>query len=305
MKITLLGSLGHIGSIVAPALLKDGHDVTIITTSQKRAAQIKELGANAAIGTMTDEDFLSRQFQNADVVYLMISGNSDGSIFENAKKQGQIFSNAVRKANVKNVVDLSSIGAYEPEAGSLYAYHFIEDKLRELNDVNVAFVRPVGFYSNLYTNVQSIRQNHVIYSNIPEQTEGKRVSPIDIAKVVLKLLEQTPEGKTIHYVYSDTFSMHQLIEMLKVSLPMPDLHFVQITDQEAENQLLSNGIPMSIAKSFVQMNAFQRNPEKLYEDLNRQSPVAGHYKLTDFVQEFTASFNDQKPSGGSNTLVDK
>lgn len=41
MKFTLLGSLGNIGRIIAPALVKAGHDVTVISSNTKRADQIR------------------------------------------------------------------------------------------------------------------------------------------------------------------------------------------------------------------------------------------------------------------------
>lgn len=100
----------------------------------------------------------------------MISGNqtTNDTLFNAAQAQGEIFADAVRKSHVKNVVNLSSLGANNPDSGSLYAYHAIEDQLSKLPNVNVAFIRPVGFYSNLFSNLPSIRNDHAIYSNIPD-----------------------------------------------------------------------------------------------------------------------------------------
>lgn len=159
MKYTLLGSLGHISSIVAPALVRAGNTVTVISSNEKRADQIRQIGAIPAIGDMQDAEFLTKQFTGADAVYLMLSsiGGPTGSVFESTNAQGAIFAKAVQQAGVTNVVDLSSMGADNPDAGVVYAYHLIEDQLRALPNVNVAFVRPVGFYSNLYSNMDSIK----------------------------------------------------------------------------------------------------------------------------------------------------
>ncbi len=120
---------------------------------------------------------------------------------------------------LKNVVDLSSIGANNPQAGVLYAYHWIEDQLKELEDVNVAFIRPVGFYSNLYANINTIRADHAIYSNIPETITQRWAAPQDIAAVVLKLLQHVPVGTSVHYVYSDAFSTQNLLKPSRIHYP--------------------------------------------------------------------------------------
>lgn len=213
MKYTLLGSLGHIGSIVAPALVKAGNQVTVISSNPKRVEQIKGIGAVPAIGNMSDVDFLTKQLTGADAVYLMISAapGRGGSLFDNMKAQGSVFEEAVKQSGIKNVVDLSSIGADNPKAGALYGYHLIEDPLRALSDINVAFVRPVGFYSNLYANMASIRKDHTIYSNIPENVERRWVAPSDIAGVVETLITHVPEGKTIHYVSVTLFQWENLL----------------------------------------------------------------------------------------------
>ncbi|WP_225367469.1 SDR family oxidoreductase [Lentilactobacillus parakefiri] len=119
MKFTLLGSLGNIGRIIAPALVKAGHDVTVISSNTKRADQIRQIGAQPAIGTMTDSDFLADQFRGADAVYLMVAAASSGSLFKDTERQGKVFAEAIKRSGVKNVVDLSSIGADNPQAGAL------------------------------------------------------------------------------------------------------------------------------------------------------------------------------------------
>ncbi|MGA3410159.1 SDR family oxidoreductase [Lactiplantibacillus pentosus] len=90
MKIAMLGSLGHINRIVVPQLIQAGHEVTVISTNPERQATIEALGAHAAIGTMTDADFLTSTFTGQDVVYLMLSGSTGDDLFQSAVSQAQI-----------------------------------------------------------------------------------------------------------------------------------------------------------------------------------------------------------------------
>lgn len=303
MKITLLGSLGNINRIVVPRLIADGHDVTVISSSKKRIAAIEALGAHAAVGDMSDVTFLTEQFAGRDVVYLMISGSSP-DLFGSAKQLGDIFKNAVVAAKVKKVVNLSSIGAQDDRSGSLYAYHFIEDALSSLSDVDVAFVRPTGFYNNLYGNLASVKADHAIYSNVPADISRKYVDPEDIADVVYDVISQTPVGKTVRYVVSDTFDGQQLVDALSNALGF-DVKLIEITDEQYADALRNNGVPESIVVPFVKSSQLQKQPAEMYADLAHQPVHDGHVKLADFALKFAAAYHAGDDAPKAHTIVNK
>lgn len=303
MKITLLGSLGNINRLVIPRLIADGHEVTVVTSRQERATAITALGATPAVGTMTDLAFLTTQFTGRDVVYLMISGTSP-DLFASAQQQAAIFQAAIRASHVQKVVNLSSIGAQDARSGSLYAYHFIEDALTNLSDVDVAFVRPTGFYNNLYANLASVHSDHAIYANIPATVQRKYVDPADIADVVYALVSQTPTGKTIRYVVSDTFTGTEMIAAFSTALGF-DVRLVEISDQQYADALRQNGIPESIIGPFVKSSQLQRQPSEMYADLTQHPVHDGHVKLADFAQKFARAFNDGDHAPQAHTIATK
>ncbi|WP_163655223.1 NAD(P)H-binding protein [Listeria sp. PSOL-1] len=304
MKLTLLGSVGNINQVVIPELVKQGHEVTVITSSEERTEAIKQLGAKPAVGTMQDVQFLTEQFTGADAVYLMISGNAGAEdLFKVAEKQGQIFKQAVKEANVKNVVDLSSVGADAGEiAGALYAYYLIEGELKQLDDVNIAFVRPVGFYNNWYGNLQTIKTDKAIYSNIAKDLKRANVAPVDIAQVVLPLLLDTPKGHTVHYAISDLFTGEEFVAALNEELGEADIRYVEISDEQFKHSLSSRGIPEKVIEHFLQMNEYERQPEKAYADLKAKNPSFGKIKLEDFIKQFVYALNNPT-NAKANTIV--
>ncbi|GGH48439.1 hypothetical protein GCM10007423_49640 [Dyadobacter endophyticus] len=50
MKITITGSLGHIGRPLTLDLVKAGHKVTVITSNENKKNEIEALGALVAVG---------------------------------------------------------------------------------------------------------------------------------------------------------------------------------------------------------------------------------------------------------------
>lgn len=294
MKITLLGSLGTINRILIPRLVQANHQVTVVTTTPQRQAAIEALGAHAAVGTMQDGAFLAQTFTGQDVVYLMLSGGVGDDPFTSAEAQAQIWKRALVTAGVRNVVNLSSVGADADEvAGSLHAYNLIEGILKTIPHLNLAFVRPTGFYANLFANLATIQTNHAIYANNAPDLEQAYVAPVDIADVVLPLLTATPAGISVHYAFSDTFTGQDFLQALRPALNLPDLKWVQISDEQYLENLTAHGVPAKIAAALVQTSHYQRHPEQVYADLKARHTPAGHVKLADFVQTYVAAYHGQ------------
>jgi uncharacterized protein YbjT (DUF2867 family) len=75
MKITLTGSLGNISRPLAEILIRNGQEVTIITSDSKKLSEIEALGAKAAIGSVSDLAYLTNAFKGADAIYTMVPPN--------------------------------------------------------------------------------------------------------------------------------------------------------------------------------------------------------------------------------------
>ncbi len=303
MKIAMLGSLGNINRIVIPKLVADGHQVTVVTTNKKRASQISDIGAVPAVGSMGDINFLNQVFNDKDLVYLMISG-ANGNIFENAKIQSQKFKKVIQENNIKKVVDLSSIGSRDNRAGSLYAYHYIEEALESLNNVDVAFVRPMGFYNNLYANIPAIKKNHAIYSPLAPETIRKWAAPEDIAIEVYRLISNLPKGKSYHFVVSDTINGKEMVKQFSKSLNIPDLKYIQISDDQYYQSIIKNGVPEDFAKSFLTTTQFEKHPEELYKDLKDDNTYQGKVKFSNFAKKFAIAAKTNDPNAKSHTIAD-
>ncbi|MFD2069544.1 SDR family oxidoreductase, partial [Pontibacter silvestris] len=159
MNIVLTGSLGNIGKPLTQSLVAKGHQVTVISSKAERKAAIKDIGAIPAIGSVQDADFLAQTFSGADAVYLMEAWEGIGSIFDKTidflaefKKIAANYVQAVQKSGVTRIVHLSSVGAHsEKGTGSLLVHHTVENILKTLpENVSIKFMRPVGFFSNIY-----------------------------------------------------------------------------------------------------------------------------------------------------------
>jgi uncharacterized protein YbjT (DUF2867 family) len=291
MKITVLGSLGNINRNYLPRLSADGHDVTVITSSQERIDAIHAIGAKAVVGSNRDVDFLTKIFKGSDVVYLMISGinlMSGTDMWQAAIGLFENYKIAVQKSEVKNVVNLSSVGADNPQAGILYMYHFAEDALNSLEGVNVAHIRPVGFYNNLFADMQSLKTQRAIYSAVLPDVMRCWASPVDIADVAYSLISHTPAGKSAKFVVSDWGTGNDWLKALAEN--GIEAKYQQIPIEALAANMKKIGFHEDTANRFAQMSRAQENADEFYASLRATDYHLGKVKLGDFAKVFAETY---------------
>lgn len=298
MKLVITGSLGNISKPLAEQLVQQGHTVTVISSNPDKAQAIKALGAIPAIGSVEDPAFLAAAFKGADAVYLMeppggfFDPNFD--IYEHCNRLAHSFAEAVQQSGVKRIVHLSSIGAHTGKGNGILAFHYnVEQILNQLpSDVAIAFMRPVGFYYNLLSFIPVIKSQGAIVSNYGGDDKEPWVAPVDIAAAVAKMITQTFEGRTVHYVASDELSPNEVAAILGKAIGQPNLTWVAIPDEQLLNGMLAMGMNAGIARGMIEMNASRRGG-RLYEDYFRHRPVLGKTKMTEFAKDFAAAYANQ------------
>ncbi|KQT27010.1 NAD-dependent dehydratase [Chryseobacterium sp. Leaf405] len=301
MNIVITGSLGNIGKPLTKLLVARGHEVTVISSKPERISAIEELGAIPAIGSIQDVEFLTKAFTGADAVYLMEAWEGIGSLFDSSidfpaefKKIADNYVQAVQRSGVTKIIHLSSIGAHSDHGtGSLMVHHHVEKVLGTLpENVSIKFMRPVGFFSNVYRWLPMILSKGAIIQSYGGDHKEPWVSPYDIAQTIADEMEMPFTGRTVHYVASDEVSPNEIAEALGKSIGNQDLKWKVIPSDELLNQMLSAGINEWIANGMVAMQQAQGNGS-LYEDFYLNKPELGKVKLADFAKEFAEVYHNK------------
>lgn len=298
MKIVLTGSLGNIGNPLTQLLVGAGHQVTVISRRKERIPEIENLGAVAAIGSIQDVEFLTETFKNADAVYLMEAWEGMGSLFDQEidfltefKKTARNYVKAVQQSGIRKIIHLSSIGAHSDQGtGSLLVHYHVEQILQTLpEEVSIKFMRPVGFFSNIYRWLPAIQSQGKIIQSYGGSRKEPWVSPYDIAATIADEMEEPFSGRTVHYIASDEVSPDEITVALGQSIGNPDLEWKVVSSEELLHQMLSAGINEWIAKGMVAMQRAQADGS-LYEDFYANKPTFGKVKFEDFTKEFAQKY---------------
>jgi uncharacterized protein YbjT (DUF2867 family) len=299
MNITLTGSLGHIGKPLTKKLIAGGHTVTVISSNSARSKEIVAAGAAPAIGTLQDVDFLASAFKGAEVVYTLAPPanyfDHDLDLLGYFQTLGSSFAEAIRQAEIKRVVNLSSIGAHLDKGnGILEGTYHVEQRLNNLpENVSVTHIRPTEIYYNLFQFIDLIKNQGIIGSNLAEDNVNVWVSPQDIAACVAEEISTLSSGRKVRYVASDELTYQAVADTLGLAIGKPDLRWVMITDERLIESLKGAGMKPDIAEKMAEMYAAIRSG-LLYEDYRMHQPeTLGRVKMKDFAREFAAVYQQQ------------
>jgi len=326
MKIVLSGSLGNITKPLLLQLIKQGHQVTVISSSVARKAEIEQLGAKAAIGEIEDGIFLTNTFKGQDAAYCMIPpfnffGDQNLNYQEQALKISTNYVQAIQNAGLKKVVHLSSVGAEKATGAGVLVFHYIaECVFKQLpSDVTVTHLRPGSFDYNLYAFMDMIKgkgflggiigkllylkhyglkgllegYSGIILSNYGGADKIAWVSPIDIATAIAEEMNTQQKGKKVRYVASEVLTCQEIASVLGNAIGKPYLKWVLISDKQMSDAFIKIGASDQIAKEFTEMNVAMHNGS-LFEDYFRNRPdILGRVKIKDFAAEFAIKYNEQ------------
>lgn len=299
MKITLTGSLGHIGKPLTQKLIEKKHTVTVISSNPARSKEIEALGAIPAIGALQDVDFLASGFKGSEAVYTMVPPanyfDHDLDLLGYYQELGNSYAEAIRRAGIKRIVNLSSIGAHLDKGnGILLGTYHVENILNYLpEEVAITHIRPTEFYYNLFGFIDLIKSQGIMASNLEESDLNVWVSPKDIAACVAEEISTSSSGRKVRYVASEELTYKEVASILGSAIGKPELKWVMIPDDRLLKSLESAGMQPEIAKGMVEMYAAIHS-RLLYEDYNLQKPKTfGQVKMKDFAKEFAAVYNEK------------
>lgn len=291
----ITGASGHTGARAAQQLLAAGKEVVVVGRSADRLAALVAQGARAAIGDLSDVDFLAHTFQGAKAVYAIIPPNFTSTDFRTYQNQvGQALSQAITRAGVPHVVTLSSVGAHSPDTGVVAGLYDFEQRLAaEAPTAKILHLRAGFFMQNFLGNIGLIK-GMGIHGGFPIEANLKMpiVHTNDIGDAAARrLLDLDFEGHSHTYVAGAAdLSMAEATAILGKAIGKPDLPWVTFPYEDARSGMLQAGLTPSLADAYV---AFSKaaNEGILASDYQRIPAYTTPTTLESFAQqEFAPAF---------------
>jgi len=293
MKIIVTGSLGNTGRPLVEKLVKAGHTVTGIIRNADRQVELEKLGATAAIGSLTDVEFLKTAFAGADAVFCMIpSDYSATDAVRHYRNVAESYAKAIQHSGVKKIVHLSSWGAdLDRGTGYILGSHHAENILNTIPDVSITHLRAGFLYYNLFGFVDMIKHTGSIASNYGGNDKIVMAAPFDIAMAASEELIDTSTGMNVRYIASDDRTANDIAHVLGKAIGQLDLQWKTLSIEEMKKNLEQNGVPQYAIENIAALNESIHNGN-MRKDYDRTGATpTGKIKLEDFAREFAAVYN--------------
>jgi uncharacterized protein YbjT (DUF2867 family) len=289
--ITVMGATGNTGKKITEALLKTGEKVRALGRSGEKLAELKKAGAEVFTGDTNDAAFLTKGFRGADAVYTLLPTDPRAPDFRAEQdRQGEAIVNAIRESGVQYVVALSSAGADLSEGNGLIAgLHAQEERLKQLQGVNVLLLRPVSFFENFYGSLPLIKQEGINGDSVAADLAIPMVATRDIADAAAKALKARDwKGVVVRELLgSRDLSYAEATRIIGEKIGKPDLQYARFSYDDQANALVQPGFSESFARLYVDMTrAFNDGTIKPRRTAENTTPT----RFEDFADELAHAY---------------
>ncbi len=194
----VLGATGHTGSAVVETLLNKKQSVRIVVRSADKGAGWKTKGADVAVASLDDVPALSKAFEGAKGIYLLVPPNYGATAWlSDQQARMDRAAEAVKKSGVSHVVYLSSVGGQLPSGtGPIRAVHYGEGKLAGAV-THLTILRPPYFMENWAPVIGAAKTQGGLPTFIAPQAKLPMISTKDIGRIGAESLIAGGLGKQI------------------------------------------------------------------------------------------------------------
>jgi uncharacterized protein YbjT (DUF2867 family) len=253
----VLGASGHTGHVVATNLLTRGQKVRVVGRNSLHLQPLASKGAEPFIADVCDASALVKAFEPADSAYIMIPPNltSKDPLGYADRLSDAIFA-AAQKSGIKNIVVLSSIGAeLASGTGPVVGLHNLEQKLNQIAQANVLFLRAAYFMENTLPQANAIRKMGNAAGPLSPDLSIPMIATRDIGNVASDvLLHPTIHGKQVRELHGQRdLTYTEVAATVGEAIGKPDLKYVQITGDQFRDVLVQTGMSLQVANLLREM----------------------------------------------------
>ena len=194
----VLGATGNTGAAVAETLLHQKQPVRVVVRSAEKGADWKAKGAEVAVASLDDVSALTKAFEGAKGVYLLVPPNygAEAWLMDQRARMDRA-AEAVRKSAIEHVVFLSSAGGHIAGAtGPIRAASYGEQTLGR-SAKRVTILRPGYFMDNWAPVIGMAKADGVLPTFLAPQAKIPTISTKDIGRIGAEQLLAGGQGKQI------------------------------------------------------------------------------------------------------------
>ena len=295
--IVVTGASGRTGRRVAEVLLAKGEKVRALGRDAKKLAPLMKLGAESFVVAIEDTPRLTEAFRGADAVYLVLPEDlSQQDVREHQERASDSYASAISNAEIRFVVNLSSIGAQHSQGtGPIVGLHNQEQKLNRIGGLNVLHLRAAYFMDNLFMGIEPLRATGTLTGGMPGDIHMPWIATRDIGSyAATRLAARDFSGSSVQELHGQRdISMNEAATIVGEAIGKPDITYAQIPGQALEAALQQMGLPKKAAELICEMwdgaNAGLIRPQEQRSDQNTTPTSLESFVAEVFAPAFLAA----------------
>jgi uncharacterized protein YbjT (DUF2867 family) len=253
----ILGASGNTGHIVAKSLLARGQKVRAVGRNATHLQPLAAIGAEIQVADITDAGALTKAFNKANAAYVMIPPNpSSNDPLTYSRRASDAIAAAVRNTEVENVVALSSVGADKTSGtGPVVGLHDLEQKLNQLDAINVLNLRAGYFMENTLGQAGAIRMTGSAVGPVRADLKLSVIASRDIGAAAADALTQLAfRGKQTQELHGQRdLNYNELTTIIGNAIGKPNLSYIKAPDDQIRAAMVQMGMSANFVSLILEM----------------------------------------------------
>jgi uncharacterized protein YbjT (DUF2867 family) len=242
MKIAVVGATGRIGAPLTQKLLRAGHQVRALSRGGPSLDALAQAGAEPFLGSFdTGAGELGKFFQGADAAFLMVKTDWINNLHGHYPAVARRFVDALRDSPVRLAVSLTAIGSeVKGDTGHFASFHQLDQKLNELENIDLVHLRAGWFMENLLAWTDSIAKDGRIAYFLDPDVRVPWVATHDIADLAAhELNHPTGDKRIVREVGSEDLTIPEVAAMISREFGRAvEYRFIDRNRKEVESEFL-------------------------------------------------------------------
>jgi uncharacterized protein YbjT (DUF2867 family) len=284
--IAVMGAAGNVGSKVTDLLLRQNEEVRVFE-HERKLEEFRERGAEVVTGDATNVEDLGSLFKDAVAALVLLPENlADPQFVATRSTISRALATALRERPVGHVVALSAVGVdQENVAGPPAGLHEYEQRLFELEDVNVLVLRSALYMDYLLASLPLIQSQKINGSAIKGDLKLPMIATQDVAsEAARRLVRRDFTGHQDKMLLGpEDVSMREATRAMGSLLSVPELPYIEFPPPDMKGALLAAGISEEAASLLVDMQ-LALNEGRPFDGVQRTAEATTPTRLEEYLK---------------------
>lgn len=202
----ILGASGQVGSAIVEALLQKGQEVRGVIRNPEKSDELKSKGADVAIADIFDVEALTEAFQGGGTAFILTPENPKSKdVLGETEVVLRNYKEAIRRAGIKKVVGLSSMGAQHRSGTGDLEMSYMLEHLFEDSSIEQVYIRPAYYYSNWMAYADTVEKEGVLPTFFPVELKIAMVAPVNVAAFVADKIADKGKHEKVYEIMGPSY----------------------------------------------------------------------------------------------------